>query len=198
MHLEAHVRRAGMGSVWQQLLLRPAVNYQLTKKISLSTGYTYLYTYPFGDHPPARGNPEHRWHEQLTYTHRVRKMDWQHRFRWDHRFIGQVPAGLDHATSYRYENRLRYQFRTGIPIRWGDGRNYIALYDEVMFNFGKNVDRNVFDQNRAFIGLGRNLNDTTRVEAGYLEQDTHRRGGELYLRNHTFQITLFSRLRFGH
>lgn len=186
-HLEGHFRRAGFGAVWQQILLRPAVNFQLTKQLSLSAGYTHFTTYPFGDHPLAKQS-EHRAHEQLTYTHRVRKLDWQHRFRIDQRFIG--PAA-------RYENRARYQFRTSIPIRWRDGRNYIAFYDEVMFNFGKNVDRNVFDQNRTFVGIGRNIGHDTRLEAGFLEQISQRRGGELFLRNHTLQISILSRLPFG-
>jgi hypothetical protein len=187
LHLETHLRRAGYGSVWQQILLRPAVNFQLTKRISLSAGYTHFTTYPFGDHPNAKQS-EHRAHEQITLTHRVRKLDWQHRIRFDQRFIGPT---------HRYENRARYQFRTAIPIRWGDRRNYIALYDEVMFNFGKNVDRNVFDQNRAFIGLGRSVGHETRVEIGFLEQVSQRRGGQLQLRNHTLQISIISRLPFG-
>ena len=50
-HLEGQLRRSDMGLNWQQLLLRPAVNYQLTKTIALSGGYTFLQTHPWGTIP---------------------------------------------------------------------------------------------------------------------------------------------------
>jgi hypothetical protein len=44
------------------------------------------------------------------------------------------------------------------------------MWDEFFAAFGKNVPTNVFDQNRAFAGLGIQLPKLGRLELGYLNQ----------------------------
>lgn len=51
-----------------------------------------------------------------------------------------------------------------------DKTPYIAFYDEIFVGFGKNVNANIFDQNRIGILLGYRFNKNIRVEAGYLNQ----------------------------
>ncbi len=82
--------------------------------------------------------------------------------------------------------------RTTIPLsaakKW-----YLALWDEVFFNFGSNVSMNYLDQNRVFIGLGRQLSDTSKLEIGFMEQTVQRRGGNVWENNHTLTIWLTSK-----
>ncbi len=199
VHLEGQWRRADVGLTWQQLLLRPGVNYQLTKNISLTGGYGYIDTYRYGDFPVLAKFPEHRFFGQVTINKRA-KLDFANRFRLEQRNLGVIARqqdGSDTVGSYRYENRIRYMVRTTIPLDFGDKKNYVALYNEIMFNFGKNVDKNVFDQNRAYIALGRDLGRQTRFEAGFLEQTLQRRGGLIFEHNHTLQFAIYSRLPFG-
>ena len=47
---------------------------------------------------------------------------------------------------------------------------YAAVFDEVFIGFGKNVNANVFDQNRIGILLGYKLNKRFSLEGGYLNQ----------------------------
>jgi hypothetical protein len=70
------------------------------------------------------------------------------------------------------------------------------VWDEVFFNFGSNVSRNYFDQNRAFIGIGRKLTATSRLEVGWLEQTLQRRGGTIWENNHTLAVWLTSKFGF--
>jgi hypothetical protein len=106
-------------------------------------------------------------------------------------------AGDDfELANWRYENRIRYLLRTNIPLT-ANGQTYLALWDEVFFNFGQNVSGNDFDQNRAFIGIGHKLTDTTRVEIGYMEQTLNRRGGSIREDNHTITVWLISKWPFG-
>lgn len=86
--------------------------------------------------------------------------------------------------------------RTTIPIS-SDKKLYIPIWNEVFFNFGSNVKGNVFDQNRAFIGLGYKLTNTTRMELGYMEQTVQKRGGEIWERNHTMALWIMSKWPFG-
>ena len=111
------------------------------------------------------------------------KLDFTHRVRLEQRYIGVLGKQVDGSyaiDSFRYQNRIRYQGRTQIPLKFGDRKNYLALSDEVFFNFGKNVDRNVFDQNRATISLGRDLGHQTKLELGFMEQTVQHRDGLVF------------------
>ena len=82
--------------------------------------------------------------------------------------------------------------RTTIPVS-ADKKWYIPVWDEIFINFGDNVYRNHFDQNRAFVGIGRKLSDSTRLEVGFMEQTLQRRGGIIHENNHTVAVWLLSK-----
>jgi hypothetical protein len=46
----------------------------------------------------------------------------------------------------------------------------LRLYEEIFIGFGKNVNENIFDQNRIGILFGYRFNPIVRIEAGYLNQ----------------------------
>jgi hypothetical protein len=199
LHLEAQVRRADFGDDWQQLLLRPGINYSLNPNTMLTAGYAWVNTWPYGDFPSAHEFPEHRFWEQLSYTHSWLGLDWTHRFRLEQRRIAEMMEEADgdwRVGNWRYENRFRYMLRTSVPLN-SDKTWYIALWDEVFFNFGNNVFKNYFDQNRFFVGLGHKLSDTTRLEVGFMEQTLQKRGGEVWENNHTICVWLLSKWPFG-
>ena len=60
LHLEVQNRRADLGDEWQQLLVRPGINYQISPTISVSAGWAYVRTYPYGDYP-ASPSPNTPW-----------------------------------------------------------------------------------------------------------------------------------------
>lgn len=51
-----------------------------------------------------------------------------------------------------------------------DKTPYVALYDEIFVGFGKNVNANIFDQNRLGVLLGYRFNKNVRLEGGYINQ----------------------------
>jgi hypothetical protein len=159
-----------------------------------SLGYAYIETYPYGDFPALHEFPEHRFWQQMSHTTKWMGLDWTHRFRLEQRWIGEMQqdtGGDWDVGNWRYENRLRYMLRTTIPLT--ESKNtYLALSNEVFFNFGKNIKGNDFDQNRAFIGIGHKLNDTTRLELGFMEQTIQRRGGAIWENNNTVVLWLMS------
>lgn len=199
LHLESQIRRADFGEDWQQLLLRTGLIHNFSPNFSATLGYAYVKTHPYGDFPALDDFPEHRIWEQLSYTHKLFDLEWQHRFRLEQRFIGEpspLAGGGYEVADYRYENRARYMLRTTLPLT-SDKKTYIALWDEVFFNFGSNVKGNHFDQNRAFIGIGHKLTDSTRVELGFLEQTLQKRGGRVWEHHHTAALWFTSRWPFG-
>lgn len=191
VHLEGQWRRANLGLTWQQLLLRPAVNFQLHRRVTLTGGYGFIDTHRYGDFPAREKFLEHRIFEQANISQKFRGLEFQNRLRLEQRHILGFAA--------RYENRFRYMLRTSVPLPIGDRKTYyLGLYNEIFYNFGKNVAFNVFDQNRAYVALGRNLKRQTRVEVGFLEQTLQQRNGRVFEHNHTLQVGIYSRLPFGH
>ena len=192
IHLESQFRRADFGEDWQQLLLRAGINYTVNPSLSLTAGYAFVESYPFGDIPIAHEFPENRIWEQALITHKQFGLDWTHRFRLEQRYIGEVDADSGDVNNWRYENRFRYMLRTSIPLS-KDKKWYLPVWDEVFFNFGDNVSKNYFDQNRAFIGIGRQLTESTKLEIGFMEQTVQRRGGSVWENNHTITVWLTSK-----
>ena len=122
------------------------------------------------------------------------------RLRFEQRNLGVMAKqsnGEFDRIGWRYENRFRYMLRTNVPLKVGGGKYYVGLYDEILFNYGKNVAKNVFDQNRAYAALGRNLGHETKLEVGYLEQTVQHRDGLVFEHNHTLQIAIYSKLPFN-
>lgn len=198
IHLEGQWRRNNIAANWQQLLLRPAVNYSVHPNITFTAGYGFIATMRYGDNPFPYPFPEHRFFEQVQVTNRVGRVSMAHRYRLEQRELGELniaPDGTRTHSRWRHENRFRYMYRVMVPIKgkWG-----VALYDEFFLNFGKNVAKNVFDQNRAYGAITYNLPKKSRLEAGFMEQTLQQRNGIIIENNHTLMVSIYSALPFGH
>jgi hypothetical protein len=97
----------------------------------------------------------------------------------------------------RYENRFRYMAKMTFNINKSERPVFLALYDEIFVNFGKEVGYNLFDQNRAYAAIGFTLSSTMKLETGYLFQTVQLRTLDATTlknrieENHTVQIGLF-------
>lgn len=196
LHLDSQVRRADFGKNWQQFLIQPGVNYNLTDKITTSAGYGYMETDRYGDFPIPFDLPEHRIWEQISIPTKLLGVTWQHRFRMEQRFLGTPIASAPPvgAFGFRYENRFRYRLQTFAPLDFLNLPNgYFRCYDELFFNVGQDVAKNDFDQNRAYIGLGCSLGSHLGCEIGFMEQTLQHRDGVVWENNHTLMISLTSK-----
>ena len=192
IHLEGQWRRHDVITKWQQLLLRPAINFSLNKNLMLTAGYAFVDTYPYGDFPVSYRFPEHRIFQQAVLKHELGKVGLQHRYRLEQRYLGQKAQPADNRIDFwRYENRFRYMMRMSIPLE-DEKKLYLGVYDEIMVNFGNNVGSNIFDQNRAYAALGYTLGKNTKLEIGYLLQILQQRNGRVIEYNNTFQLSIFS------
>lgn len=202
VHLEGQVRRHDVITAWQQLLLRPGVNYQLNDKTLLTLGYAYVKTHPYGEYPIDNAFPEHRLYQQLLVKHRIGTTRLQHRFRTEQRFLGRVipdNGGTAKVDFWRYQNRFRHFVKAEVPFGRKDKKGpwYGALYNEVFINFAPKQGVTVFDQNRAYAAVGYDYGRIGKLEIGYMNQVLSRRSGTIIEVNHTLQIGFFSNLAFG-
>ncbi len=177
LHTEYQWRRADVIANWQQGLLRLGVNYHVNPRVLLRVGYGHIETYAYGEIPLnglGRNFTEHRLFQMVQLLHKEGRVDFSHRFMLEQRFVGRYSsANAVREDEFPFLNRLRYMVRLQVPFKGTQvqpGVPYAAVYDELFVGFGKNVNANVFDQNRLGILLGYGFNKTVRVEAGYLNQ----------------------------
>ena len=194
VHLEGQWRRHDVITRWQQLLLRPGVNYEVNGVLMLTAGYAYIRTYPYGDYPTSTAaTPEHRIWEQALLRYRTDKVRWSTRLRLENRFLGsRNPATGE--TAYRYENRFRVLQQIRVPLK---GPLYLTGYDEVWLYVKPYVSHSVLDQNRAYAALGFQWSPHWRFEAGYMNQAIWQRSGAVLESNHTLMFSLYSTGPFG-
>lgn len=139
-----------------QLLIRPAVGYDITSRASVWLGYGYVPSFP------ASGDviTENRVWQQFSWNQPAGRAAWALRSRLEQRDI----EGNDAAAV-----RARQQIRLTRPLP--GGRVSAILWDEVFVHL--NSTRRTasgLDQNRVFGGVGIALGRTTRIEAGYMNQ----------------------------
>lgn len=177
IHTEYQWRRNDYITTWQQSLLRLGINYQANPNLQLRLGYAWAETFPYGEIPlngMGKDFTEHRIYEMATVTDKIGKIDLSHRFMLEQRWVGRYSnTNLTSEDQYPFMNRARYMIRLQMPLKGTSiaaKTPYIAVYDEVMIGFGKNVGENIFDQNRIGVLLGYKFNDLVRVEGGYLNQ----------------------------
>lgn len=154
---EGQVRTRDRSSEIDQLIGRIALGRDLPGHTNAFLGYTRAATLVSGGGTTG----EHRVFEQFTWTHGGARGAVSFRTRFEQRFI-ENNSGMS--------TRVREQFRVSRP--WSAGsRTTIVGWDEVMFH-ANTTTRNArgFDQNRAFVGLGRGLGGPARLEIGYLNQ----------------------------
>jgi len=177
IHTEYQFRRNEFITECQQRLLRVGVNYQLNQKIQFRLGYAWIETFPYGEIPingMGKDFTEHRLFQMATISDKVSVVDFSHRFMLEQRWVGRYSnAILTKEDEYPLLNRFRYMFRFQIPLKGKEIKDktpYVAVYEEIFIGFGKNVNENIFDQNRIGILFGYRFSPVVRIEAGYLNQ----------------------------
>ena len=204
VHLEAQFRRHDIITQNQQLLLRTGLNYHFTSSTFATLGYCFVNTHPYGEFPSQSQFPEHRIWEQFQFKSMLGKAEIVNRYRLEQRYIYLPVLGSDSllfepSQKSTYQNRVRLMTRVSVPFKGKTIENkqfYLAFYDEVFLNFGKNVVLNYIDQNRAYIALGYKIPKLGRLELGYLNQLLVKSDGLKVENNHTLQIGILSNLNF--
>jgi len=170
LHLDTGYRTID-DSTWKQWVVRPGIAIDLTENWALSLTYGYFKANPNGLRVDTYAVPEQRIHQQFTYRHPMGRLLARHRIRNEQRWIGT--EFIDHDDrAYRFQERLRYQFRADIPLRSGAGEKpslYLSVYDEVGVRFGFR-GASYLDQNRLYGGIGYRPSPSTAIEFGAFGQ----------------------------
>lgn len=175
LNLDAQHRGNGGFGHTNSVLLRPAMGYQLTKNLSIWQGYGWTPGfYPYEN--------QHRLFEQLVYNRKIKKLSMSNRVRLEQRYMPALFSGA----SVRIIGRVKLEHPLPKYPEW-----YILVYNETYYNLNTkhNGPQRGFDQNRAFAGVGHQLNESAALEMGYIMQYVNRPGNPDTI-NHIMQVGL--------
>jgi len=157
---ELHIRRAQFYSNWQQLLIRPGLDYSLTDNTTLSAGYSFIRNYSENGHAL-----EHNVWEEIGLSNTVKSVGIKHRFRFEQRFSQTfIDDKYTHANRFRYRLTLSkkvFQIKEDKPLK-------AVVFNELWLHTGNGIKPQSINQNWFYTGLSMPLNNTSTLSAGYL------------------------------
>lgn len=204
IHTEYQWRRSDGFQHWQQSLLRLGIDYYAKPSLQLTAGYGWIKSFPYGEQPIAKAFNEHRIWEQVILKSPIGRVDIQHRYRLEQRFLENWKINAENSDwkmeGFNFRQRIRYRLFAAVPLtrnEWKDNTLFLAIYDEPFIGFGKGIGKNILDQNRFYAALGWRFNKNMNVQFGYLNQYIVKADGIQTERNHTLQIGLTYNVDFG-
>ncbi|MEQ8704745.1 MAG: DUF2490 domain-containing protein [Phaeodactylibacter sp.] len=194
LHTEYQWRRHEWVDTWQQSLMRVGLDYYLTDNSTLTAGYGWIESFPYGEQPVPATFTEHRIWQQWSINQRVGRLYVNHRYRLEQRFL-EHPEN----SGYVFRQRARYRLMTILPIGHRDLADhafFLSAYAEPFISFGEGVGANILGQNRLYLALGYRFNSRVNFQLGYLNQYIVKADGQHHERNHDLQAGLTYNLDF--
>lgn len=152
---EAQIRYYEVADRFNQLLLRTGANYKISDKATASVGYGYIVTDgTFAETEGERNSHENRIFEQFVLRNNLGKVNLQHRYRLEQRFLHLANGKHD------LQQRARYRLQATFPL---NNTLFLNFYDEVFLN----LQGDVFGQNRVYGALGARFSDQVSIQMGY-------------------------------
>jgi hypothetical protein len=202
LHTEYQWRRANGFENWQQSLARIGIDYSINQGLTVTAGYGWVVTYPYGEQPISHTFNEHRIWQQVNAKSKYGRFELQHRYRLEQRFLenyirnqnGTFSKGTD-----LFRQRVRYRAMVLVPLsrkEMLDNTLFLNLNNELFLGFGKGIGKNILDQNRMNFAFGWRFNKDFNVQIGYLNQFVVKSDGIKAERNHTLLISTVYNLDF--
>lgn len=170
----------------EQLLLRSGITYRPENEPILFTlGYAHITTGTPGE--SSSTFIENRLYQEALINHTIlKRVHLVHRFRYEQRWV----ENQDFRTRFRYNLFVNVALNNEqlVPKTY-----YLALYNELFMNGERTTgisEVELFDRNRTYFGLGYVLTKSTRLQLGWMRQET-----ETYTKNQ-WQVSLHQNLNF--
>ena len=164
---EVQLRQYNAVGDLEQLLLRTGLGYRLDDNgANLLLGYAYIRSENYiGNTDDKVGFDESRLYQQLTTRQSIGRVQLQHRYRFEQRFVEGAAETV----------RLRFRYFLGINVPLlgptiEDKEPYLTAYNEIFLNKSEPTLRQIFDRDRVYGGLGYRLNEHLRFELAYMNQ----------------------------
>ena len=141
--------------------------------------------------------PEYRGQQDITWKLNVKQVTVMQRFQAEERFIHNANKesllpGSTFTWRFRYRLQADYTF-------WKKENQYLKtiLSEEIMFNAGKSIVKNTFDQNRVYAALQYGINKNIALELGYLNSFQRRANGIDYFNRDIIRFSVFHKIKIS-
>lgn len=177
-------------------VFRSQGRYRANKNLDLGAGVAYFNTNTQNPNVnPDFSIPEYRVQQDVTVINAISKMDLQHRFLLEERFI-QKASKIELLEDYSFSMRLRYRLQATFVLWEKEKTNWKGiLSEEVMFNFGRQHKRNTFDQSRFYGAARYAFNPNVSLELGYLKSFQRRASGVDFYDRDIIRFSVFHTIR---
>jgi len=170
--------------------------YKLNEQLDTGLGYAY---FSVSTQDPEITTdfkiPENRAQQDITWKEKVSNSSIIQRFQVEERFIHiSDKNGLIPGTTFSWRFRYRLQ---GDFLLWEKENQFLKtiIYDEIMFNAGRTIVNNTFDQNRIYGALQYSLNKNIAIELGYLKSFQQRNNGTDYFDRDIIRFSIFHKIK---
>ena len=177
-----------------QLVFRSNLERKLIADWNASVGMTLFLQNP--NTPNSESNltvPELRPDIGFSNKQKLGFLTINHRYKAEARFFHDV-ENVRLGGGYRFLNfRLRYQLGLDVPI-WKNEKQQaliVKIKDEIMFNVGKKIVKNTFDQNRIYLAVNYKLNASYAFELGYMNWFQQQKSGTDFYNRDILRFSIF-------
>lgn len=197
-HNEAEMRRFWQGDVQHQFIAHTRMHYKTGANTNVGVGFTYSRQSP--QDPLASSKlvvPEYRGVQEFNYSIPIsRRFSLQQRLRLDERFIRRNDGvELLEGSNFTLRFRLRLQANWILSREGAPRRTTLKVSNEVMFNVGKSIVYNQFDQNRIYVGVEKEFSRMFSAELGYLKWYQQTASGNAFFNRDIVRFTLYHKLK---
>jgi hypothetical protein len=177
-------------------VIRVQGRYKINEHLETGVGFAY---FSVATQIPEITNdftiPEYRGQQDVSWKQNAGKITFNQRFQLEERFIRnankeELLPGTNFSWRFRYRLQADYIF-------WKKENQFLktVLSEEIMFNFGKNIVKNTFDQNRFYTAIQYGLNKNMAFELGYLNSFQRRANGIDYFNRDIIRFSIFHKMK---
>lgn len=177
--------------------IRPHLHYKVHKNWDVGAGVAYFLTTT--QNPQKIGKlttPELRMFQEGNNSFTWGRLTFANRFRFEQRWIRKT-AAEQLAVGYNFNFRFRY--RTGLDVllyQTKEKKHKVKLRvnNELMVNIPTKLVKNIFDQNRAYVGMNYQPPGPMSFEVGYLHWYQERQMTKQYFNRHVVRFSIFHKV----
>lgn len=182
-------RTAGWCNQWSQLLARTGLFLKLKDNIVISVGFADFLS--FGKNNVAVKNEYRPWAEGVFQKFYF-KLKLMHRIRIEDRFCQKIENEVL-LNEWNKNFRLRYKIDLQRVIKEfdKDRQLFFVSGNEIMWNAGKEIVNNIFDQNRTWFGIGWQLNKFISLQTHYMKVFQQSSDGRMIYNQNVLRINFY-------
>jgi hypothetical protein len=174
-------------------IIRPGISYYANDRLRFTVGYAYANFFPADDHSGV-SQPEHRPWQQVYWSVPGKRSRVTNAIRIEERYRRKIKNADELGDGYNFNFRARYNTMLMLPLSrnaFAPNTLSVALNNELMVNFGKQIVNNYFDQNRLLLGFAYHVNQNDYLQFGYMNLFQQLSAGNRYKMLHVARVYFY-------